>query len=124
MGILADALQRARSGLLLVIALSGEPGIRKSRLLVHFLPRGLTDDGVVVLRGGATRAEGLPPYLPFVEALGDYCAAASVETLRERVGAAGPILATLLPQLEERLGPFPTPSRLAPEEERWRMFEE
>ena len=76
-----------------------------------------------MLRGGATRGEGLPPYLSFIEALGDYSAAVSVGALREVVGTAGAVLAGILPGLAERLGPLPTPLRLAPEEERLRLFE-
>jgi hypothetical protein len=85
------------------VLLSGPPGVGKSRLLEEFPPE-LLASGVTVLRGGTSRAEGMPPYLPLLEALGEHIAAAPIEQLRLEVGSRAPILATLWPELTLRLG--------------------
>ena len=73
-----------------------------------------TREGGIVLRGGASEAEGMPPYLPFLEALGRYIRTAPVDVLRQHAGYAPSILATILPELASRLGgelsqPYPLP---------------
>lgn len=105
-----------------VVMLAGEPGIGKSRLLEEFLPPEQAKD-VTVLRGGASRAEGMPPYLPFLEALGDYVASAPSDRLREQVGPSAAILATFLPEISAQLGPPTTLYPLGPEQERFRLYE-
>jgi DNA-binding CsgD family transcriptional regulator len=84
---LAEHLAEARAGRGAAVLLTGAPGIGKSRLLEEFPPPALAE-GVTVLRGGASQAEGMPPYLPFLEALGAYCAGASVERVEELLLAA------------------------------------
>src|SRR5438309_11045191 len=63
-----------------VVFVSGEPGIGKSRLLQEMAIRA-EEAGALVLRGGASEAEGMPPYLPFLEALGSYIRATPPEQL-------------------------------------------
>ncbi len=67
--MLATQWTKARAGTLRVIALNGEPGIGKTRLLAALAPF-IERDGAPVLTGGASLAEGMPPYLAFLEALG------------------------------------------------------
>jgi predicted ATPase/DNA-binding CsgD family transcriptional regulator len=122
LAVLARALAEARAGRAAVVLLAGEPGIGKSRLLDEFPPPSLAA-GVTVLRGGASQAEGMPPYLPFLEALGEYVAAAPLASLRDDAGAGAAALATLLPELPARLGPLPPRYPLAPEQARLRLFE-
>lgn len=93
------------TGHLHVILVAGDPGIGKTRLLdtaVGEVEGAL--EGLVVLRGGASDAVGMPPYLPFLEALGQYVRSARLNTLRDQTGALAPILATILPELAQRLG--------------------
>ncbi len=52
-----------------VTLVAGEPGIGKTRLL-HEVAGRAEQVGGLVLRGGASEAEGMPPYLPFLEAPG------------------------------------------------------
>jgi imidazolonepropionase-like amidohydrolase len=49
----------------------------------------------------------MPPYLPFLEALGQYIRTAVPDELRAQAGASAATLATLLPELAERLGARP-----------------
>jgi predicted ATPase len=61
----------AKSGHAAIALVAGEPGIDKTHLLDIFAERA-THDGAQVLRGGASEAAGMPPYLPFLEALGQH----------------------------------------------------
>jgi predicted ATPase len=84
-----------------VVLVSGEPGIGKTRLLDE-VGTLATKDGAIALRGGASEAEGMPPYLPFLEALGRHIQVTPLDLLRTQVAAAPQILATLLPELFTR----------------------
>lgn len=122
MAILAEHLVEARGGRAAVVLLAGAPGSGKTRLLEEFPPVALAA-GVIVLRGGASQAEGMPPYLPFLEALGAYLTVAPAGQLREQIGLHGATLAMLLPEISARLGPPPLPHPLGPEQERFRLYE-
>ena len=119
--ILAEQVAEARAGRPVVVLLGGEPGIGKTRLLEEFPPAELAE-GVTVLRGAASQAEGMPPYLPFVEALGEYAASAPADVLREQLVPPATSLATLLPEIPARIGPVPL-HPLGPEQERFRLYE-
>ena len=71
----------ARAGRTTVVALAGEPGIGKSRLLGALAERA-AGEGALGLRGSAVDAEGMPPYLPFLEALGRHIRQASADRVR------------------------------------------
>lgn len=60
-----EAAERGEGG---VVLIAGEPGIGKTRLLTEFGRRAGVS-GWLVLTGRAYDTEGVPPYLPFVEAL-------------------------------------------------------
>lgn len=60
-------LDIAASGITRVGMLAGEPGIGKTRLL-DWAAEQAASRGATVLRGGAFHAEGMPPYLPLLEA--------------------------------------------------------
>ena len=51
-----------------VLLIAGEPSVGKTRLLREFL-REAESSGWSVLYGSAYDSEGMPPYLPFIEAL-------------------------------------------------------
>jgi predicted ATPase len=65
---LAACLLEARGGRASLVLLAGAPGIGKTRLLDEVAARAQRE-GTTVLRGSASQAEGMPPYLPFLEAL-------------------------------------------------------
>jgi predicted ATPase/DNA-binding CsgD family transcriptional regulator len=105
-----------------VVFVSGEPGIGKTRLL-NEVGALATKDGAIVLHGGASEAEGMPPYLPFLEAFGRHIQMTPLDQLRTQVAAAPQVLATLLPELITRLGDLPTSPPLLPEQARFRLYE-
>ncbi|MFN8540085.1 MAG: AAA family ATPase [Thermomicrobiales bacterium] len=112
----------ARGGQTTVVALAGEPGIGKSRLLAALAERA-TGQGALILRGGAVEAEGMPPYLPFLEALGRYARTAPLEALQDHCRAATPTLALILPELARRLGQPAEADPLPAEQARLRLYE-
>lgn len=80
-----DLFEASTTGHTHVVFVSGEPGIGKTRLLQEVAAL-VEQSGVLVLRGGASKAEGMPPYLPFLEALGQYIRTATPDELREQTG--------------------------------------
>ncbi len=114
--------EAARHGQVQVVLLAGDPGIGKTRLLDE-IARRTAQDGATILRGGASEAEGMPPYLPFIEALGRYIQTTPLDLLRAQVAAAPQVLATLLPELITRLDELPAFAPLPPEQARFRLYE-
>jgi DNA-binding CsgD family transcriptional regulator len=112
----------ARQGQAHVVLVAGEPGIGKTRLLDEIAVRA-AHDGAIVLRGGASEAEGMPPYLPFLEAFGRYIQETPVDQLRTQVAATSPLLASILPELLTCLGEFPVSRPLPTEQARFRLYE-
>ena len=97
---LEDALLAAYRGEGQVVALSGDAGVGKTRLAGELQQRARRA-GTVVMVGTNTEADLSLPYLPFVEAIGNYLATADLEAIKLRVGpAACRQLAQLLPQME------------------------
>ena len=113
---------QAMEGRAQVALIAGEPGIGKTRLLDHLADRA-TAAGATVVRGGASAATGMPPYLPFLEAIGAYLRRMPLETLREQLGRGGAILSSIFPELPARLGALPAAYALPPEQSRLRLFE-
>src|SRR3989440_730007 len=114
--------EAAKAGHARVVLVTGDPGIGKTRLLDE-IARWTAEEGAIILRGGASEAEGMPPYLPFVEALGRYIQVTPLDQLRTHVAAAPQVLATLLPELITRLGELPASAPLPPEQARFRLYE-
>src|SRR2546421_4011850 len=105
-----------------VVFVTGEPGIGKTRLLDE-LGALATKDGAIVLHGGASEAEGMPPYLPFLEAFGRHIQVTPLDLLRTQVAPAPQVLAMLLPELITRLGDLPASPPLPPEQACFRLYE-
>ncbi len=114
--------EKTTTGRLHITLVAGEPGIGKTSLL-HEVAWRAEQVGGLVLRGGASEAEGMPPYLPFLEALGGYIRTAPLEQLRAQADPIAPILATILPELPMRLGELAPSYSLPPEQARLRLYE-
>jgi DNA-binding NarL/FixJ family response regulator/tetratricopeptide (TPR) repeat protein len=119
---LRHAFLDAAAGRARVLLLAGEPGIGKTRLLDACAAQ-VAADGAPALRGGAFEAEGMPPYLPFLAALGPRLRATAPDLLRAQIGDGAAALATLFPELPARLGTLPASYPLPPEQARLRLFE-
>jgi predicted ATPase len=66
----------------------------------------------------------MPPYLPFLEALGSYIQDAPKNRLTAQVAPVAHTLAMIFPELEDRLGEIPPTGRDLPREQaRLRLFE-
>ncbi|GAC1509920.1 MAG: helix-turn-helix transcriptional regulator [Candidatus Dormibacteraceae bacterium] len=95
---LEDALLSALRGDGGVVVVGGEAGMGKTRL-VNTLAGRARRLNCVVLSGGCSEAELALPYLPFLEAIGNYLETANIAALRERLGTATEELAQLFPQM-------------------------
>ena len=113
------AAGRGQGGVALV---AGEPGIGKTRLVSELAGRA-RHAGWQVLVGRAYESEGMPPYLPFTEALRDYIRSCSVAALRAQLGSGAAALAMVLREVHDRLPDLPPSPSLSPEDERYRFFE-
>ena len=122
MASLSERLQAAGRGEGGVVLVSGEPGIGKTRLMeeVATAARGL--DWVTLL-GHAYDAAGMPPYLPFMEALQDYVRQCPLAELTEQLGAGAADVALILPELRQRLPYLPSSVQGDPQSDRYRLFE-
>ncbi|MBA4182099.1 MAG: hypothetical protein C0506_16050, partial [Anaerolinea sp.] len=113
-----EAAAHGEGGIALI---SGEPGIGKSRLLRELADRA-REAGWLVLSGRAYDTEGMPPYLPFIEALRPYVEACPPRDLGMQLARGAAEVALLVPEVLERVSgiqPSPPLSR----DERFRLFE-
>ncbi len=97
-GSLEHALADLESGEAAYVALIGEPGIGKTRLLAELCARG-DERGCIVLAGSASELESDLPFAVFVDALDEYVAGLDpgrLATIEDEVGAE---LAQVLPSL-------------------------
>ena len=95
---LEDALLDAARGDNRFAVVMGEAGIGKSRVAAETEARAHRL-GFTVMRGACSEAELALPYLPMIEALGNYIARQDVQALSRRLGASRTELARLFPQL-------------------------
>src|ERR671935_646126 len=116
---LEDALLAAHRGESRFVALGGEAGMGKTRLARELATRARRLDWQVLL-GACSEAELPLPYLPLVEALGNYLSGEDVERLAGLLGAARLELAQLFPQLG---GDEPPASLGDPAQAKLRLFE-
>lgn len=120
--LLREQLLTARGGRGRVMLLAGEAGAGKTRLLAE-LAAWARGQGFRSLGGAAVQEDGMPPFLPFVEAFSGYTRSVSTDELRAQLGAHTAEFSRFLPTLAAHLpasAPLPPAS---PEWERYRLFE-
>ncbi len=122
LGLIRCKYEAAKKEVGSVVLLVGEPGIGKTRLLDEFATLAL-EDGAIVLRGGASEADGMPPYLPFLEAIGRYIRAMPQDRLREQIAHAPHMLLSIFPELAALVGDTPVAHPLLVEQARLRLYE-
>lgn len=82
-----------------VVLLTGEAGIGKTRLASE-LQRLAVVTGMQVMWGGCSETELALPYLPLVEAIGNYLATIELSAVKKRLGRLSRELGQLFPQIE------------------------
>ena len=115
---LDEHLAAAAAGEGRIVALTGEAGVGKSRL-VRELSRRAAEDGFYVL-GGRSHRSAATPYEPFVAALRPFVEARGAEILRRLLGSLIGELRRLLPELD--LGASPHDAVMDDHERRDRFF--
>src|SRR5438132_1223077 len=98
--LLEDALLAAHRGGGQVVVIGGEAGVGKPRLAMELQERGRRA-GTAVMVGTTSEADVALPYLPFIEAIGNYLAGADLDRIKLQLGpATDRQLGQLLPQFE------------------------
>ena len=83
-----------------VLAVEGEPGIGKTRLLAE-LARAADERGFLVLEGRASESELSVPFAPFLDALDDYLASVNPRAIQPTDPGGRGELARIFPGLAE-----------------------
>jgi DNA-binding CsgD family transcriptional regulator/tetratricopeptide (TPR) repeat protein len=104
------------------VVLSGEPGVGKTRLLTE-LAAYAAAKGWRVLVGQAVDSEGVPPYLPFVDALHEHVRVCAADDLRAQLGEGASQVALVLPEVARTLPDLAAINRLDAESHRYRLFD-
>src|SRR2546423_1625478 len=100
LSLLEDALLAAHRGGGQVVVIGGEAGVGKTRLAMELQERARRV-GTAVMVGTTSEADVALPYLPFIEAIGNYLAGADLDRIKLQLGAATcRQLGQLLPQFE------------------------
>ncbi|HEY9286691.1 MAG TPA: AAA family ATPase, partial [Candidatus Dormibacteraeota bacterium] len=100
LSLLEDALVAAHRGDGQAVLIAGDAGVGKTRL-VNELKMRARRAGILVLSGSTSEAEMALPYLPFVEAIGNYLAGVDLEPIRLELGPGTcRQLSQILPQFE------------------------
>ena len=117
---LKAAFENALANRSCVVALQGEAGVGKTRLMQE-LGMHAQAKGAVILAGSASEA-GLP-YAPWVEAARQYVAQAPGELLRKMLGRNASEFVKLLPDIAVKLGTIPPSKPLGEQQDKIRFYE-
>jgi class 3 adenylate cyclase/tetratricopeptide (TPR) repeat protein len=117
---LKAAFQSALANRSSVVALQGEAGVGKTRLMQE-LGMHAQSEGAVVLTGSAS--EGGLPYGPWIEAARQYVAQTPSELLRRMLGPRASELVKLVPDIVVKLGSIPPSKPLGEEQDKIRFYE-
>ncbi len=115
---LKTAFENALINRFSVVALQGETGVGKTRLMQELAVRAQSK-GAVVLYG--TAEDGLP-YAAWIDAARQYVAQAPTELLRRALGQHAPEFARLVPDVAAKLGTIPPYKPIEERQERLRFY--
>jgi DNA-binding CsgD family transcriptional regulator len=113
------------SGVGRIIAISGEAGLGKSRLVGETKQRilGLAGEaGVRVMQGHCFEPDSSMPYAPFIDLLRTCLTTHDAAEVRECLGPDGPELCKLVPELLALMPELTAPPPGEPEQEKRRIF--
>lgn len=114
--------EAVKQGFAHVVLVSGEPGVGKTRFL-HAIAKQIFHKHALVFLGHTSEAEGMPPYLPFLEVLGHAVRTLPPDQLRQLLTPTTQALVHLVPELSAHFTdhfaspPFPM------EQSRLRLYE-
>ena len=118
---LQAALEDALSGRGRLVALSGEPGIGKTRTAQELVSLA-EDRGAKVLWGWCYEHRGAPPYWPWPQCIRAYVETVDSGQLRQEMGPGAADICEILPELAVRLETLERSPVLDPEQARFRLF--
>jgi hypothetical protein len=118
---LTEAFEQARAGHGRLVAVCGDAGIGKSRLVEELVRRAGLPDGRV-LTGRCFEQSGAPSYWPWMRVLRAYAGARGIDGFRADIGVDAQAFATLLPELLLE-GAAAPPGDVGNLEARYRLFE-
>jgi len=119
---LCRSLEGASRGEGSIILLSGEAGIGKTRLFDEAMHR-MQSLGLRPLKARGLPGDTSPPYSYWAEAAREYLRDLTPALLSKGVGEQAADIATLAPELAERLGNPTAPPGLNPDQERLRFYD-
>jgi DNA-binding CsgD family transcriptional regulator len=122
LGRLRAAVDAAQGGPASLVVVHGEAGIGKTRTVAEFA-RSERRRGTVVLWGTCYQGGVVPPYGPWVDALGTYARSLEAGALGELLGADAPVLADFVPAIRRALPDVPEAAALPPDQARLRLYE-
>jgi DNA-binding CsgD family transcriptional regulator len=120
--VLRRALAAARGGTGQCIAIAGEAGIGKSRLVAE-AAASAADDGFTLVQGRCFESDRAFPYAPLLDLLRAYLSAHPVDELSNERRAAVVELAGLLPELGLHSTNMSPPEMTDPEHEQRQLFQ-
>lgn len=120
--VLRDALPDADRASGRFVAIAGEPGIGKTRLMDE-IAKIVVAEGKRVLWGQLLEDPGAPPYLCWTLVLRDYAQQCNDDALRADIGSAAADIAVILPEIRDRLGVELGPASSDSSPERYALFD-
>lgn len=115
-------LAHATDGNRVVAVVNAQAGFGKTRLVTELATRAWTR-GCVVASGRSFESDAGAPFAPIVECLSQLAQGVDPTVLRTSAARAAGIVARLVPDLHDLLGPLPEPPALPPDEDRARLFD-
>ena len=116
------ALSEAIEGRGRLCLVAGEPGIGKTRLAECVAARA-AERGATLIWGRCWEGEGAPAFWPWVQVLRVLVRQGDAATLADRLGAGGPHVAQVVPEVRELLPDLPAAPALDSEQARFRLYD-